>query len=384
MRILIASTEKTGNTWLKHLLAHIYELPTPHIGQDFAEAEAAQLGSRWVTHQHFLPEGRLLAWAAANEVKIITMLRHPADLLVSLYHYCCNYASHYKDDRPVSVALQADAAQRQSSAAVPHHIVDGRLIRVLHDRLICDLNISISWMLSGWSRIVRYEDLLAQPAATLGHLCAKIAPAAQVRVREAINRCRLDSLRKTFEVDSRFFRRGLLGEWRTALPRDVRVSFGREPLRSQLAFLGYDVDVVHEEASPLSAASRSNIRESDEYFDNGIFFSPIFWRVLAGLDEQTRRGWEPAFRTTNDLSFFHWLNSPAEEDPFQQSAIPRITNLGAFIHGIRPDLRAAFPDIYQKNRLGYASWFLRYAGAAYELDRAFLTPVALSWISRPL
>lgn len=46
-RILIAATEKTGNTWLKLLLSQIYDLPTPYIGQDFSEAEADSLGTRW-------------------------------------------------------------------------------------------------------------------------------------------------------------------------------------------------------------------------------------------------------------------------------------------------------------------------------------------------
>ena len=108
-RILIAATEKTGNTWLKYLLAHIYELPTPYISQDFSEREADALGNRWVTHQHFLPERPLLDWAAKTQAHLVTMIRHPADILVSLYHYCCNYADHYKEDPGISLALAADA-----------------------------------------------------------------------------------------------------------------------------------------------------------------------------------------------------------------------------------------------------------------------------------
>ena len=96
-RILIAATEKTGNTWLKYLFARIYQLPTPYISQDFSEAEANSLGNRWVTHQHFLPERPLLDWAAKARVHLLTMIQHPADILVSLYRYCCNYPDHYKE-----------------------------------------------------------------------------------------------------------------------------------------------------------------------------------------------------------------------------------------------------------------------------------------------
>src|SRR5690349_9072337 len=107
-RILIAATEKTGNTWLKYLLAHIYDLSTPYISENFSESEADSLGNRWVTHQHFLAERPLLTWAARRQIQLLTMIRHPADILVSLYHYCCNYPDHYKGDVPVAAALAAD------------------------------------------------------------------------------------------------------------------------------------------------------------------------------------------------------------------------------------------------------------------------------------
>jgi hypothetical protein len=80
---------------------------------------------------------------------------------------------------------------------------------------------------------------------------------------------------------------------------------------------------------------------------------------------------------------FPLANAAAEGDIFGAEAVPRITNLAAFVHKQRPDLQTAFPDMFNLNRLGYASWFLRYASHRYQLDRSFLTPVALSWISKP-
>jgi hypothetical protein len=74
-------------------------LPTPYVSQSFSEIEADSLGNRWVTHQHFLPERPLLDWAARTGTHLITMIRHPTDALVSLYHYCCNYADRYKKDQ---------------------------------------------------------------------------------------------------------------------------------------------------------------------------------------------------------------------------------------------------------------------------------------------
>src|SRR5438067_834320 len=242
LRILIAATEKTGNTWLKHLLSHIYELPTPYISQDFSEAEADALGNRWVTHQHFLPERPLLDWAGKTSAHLVTMIRHPADILVSLYHYCCNYPDHYKEDPAVSAALAADAEQRQATADLSHHVVDGELLGVLQERIMCDVNISISWIRSGRSVVVRYEDLRVDPLKTLSTLAESIVPVSRDCIEQAIKACDINVLRGNYAIDSRFFRRALIGEWRSALPIHVLRRFAEEePFRSQLSFLGYKV-----------------------------------------------------------------------------------------------------------------------------------------------
>ncbi len=383
-RILIAATEKTGNTWLKLLLAQIYDLPTPYIGQDFSEAEADSLGNRWVTHQHFLPERPLLAWAAATQTHLLTMIRHPADTLVSLYHYCCNYADHYKDDDAIRRALAADASERQATADLAHHVVDGELIRTLQERIMCDLNISISWIRSERSTLVRYEDLRIEPLETLSGLAASIMPISRDRIQQAIGACDIEVLRDSSAVDSRFFRRALIGEWRSVLPVEVLRRFAEEePFRSQLAFLGYEIE-LNEIALQRVLRGQTPNQSSGECFDNGVPFVPILTELLQSVAPERRASWDPILDTSSPDCFFHWVNAAAEEDAFGAEAVPRITNLAAFIHKQRPDLQTAFPDIFDLNRLGYAGWFLRYAGHRYQLDRSFLTPVALSWISKPV
>lgn len=382
-RILIAATEKTGNTWLKYLLAHIYELPTPYISQDFSEAEADSLGSRWVTHQHFLPERPLLNWASRTQTHLVTMIRHPADILVSLYHYCCNYPDHYKEDPAVSAALAADAEQRQATADLSHHVVDGELLRVLQERIMCDVNISISWIRTGRSLIVRYEDLRGDPQKTLSSVAESIAPASRDRIVQAVDACDIKVLRDNYAIDSRFFRRALIGEWRSVLPTHVLRRFAEEePFRSQFSFLGYDLKVDKVRANPRKErpiASHSAL----EHFDNGAPFVPILAEMLESAPPEKRARWRNVLDTASPDCFFHWANAAVDDDPLGSEAIPRLTNLAVFVYKQRPDLQAAFPDIFDLNRLGYAAWFLRYAGHRYELDRSFLTPIALSWISKP-
>jgi hypothetical protein len=382
LRILIASTEKTGNTWLKLLLSHIYDLPTPHISEDFSPAEADTLGRHWVTHQHFLPQPRLLEWASARNAHIFTMLRHPGDLLVSLYHYCCNYAAHYKHDRRIAEAIAADADERRAMTTFPHHVIDGHLIRALQDRVMCDLNISISWMLSRRSSIVRYEDLRANPSTTLRDICARIAPASENRIQQAIEQCQLDVLRGTHQEDRRFFRKALVGEWRVLPQHIIRRFRDEEPFRSQFLFLGYEAnfDQTQDEFFALKHRDR-HPKCHDQCFDDTVPFAPVLQQLLGSCDPDKRQQWQPVSKASVSASFFQWLNAPAEEDASKQRAVPRVTNLAAFIYSIRPDLQTTFPDIFDADRLGYAAWFLRYAAYAYQLDHRFLTPIALSWIS---
>jgi hypothetical protein len=313
------------------------------------------------------------------------MIRHPADTLVSLYHYCCNYADHYKDDAAIARALVADASERKGTADLPHHVVDGELIRTVQERIMCDLNISISWIRSGRSTLVRYEDLRVDPLTTLSDLAESIMPVSKERIQQAIDACDIKVLRDSSPVDSRFFRRALIGEWRTVLPGEVLRRFAEEePFRSQLNFLGYEVEL--DEAEPARIHRQqppSDRRLVGERFDNGVPLVPILEELLQNVPPAIRACWEPILDTSSPDCFFNWANAAAEEDVLGAEAIPRITNLAAFVHKQRPDLQTAFPDIFDLNRLGYAGWFLRYAAHRYQLDRSFLTPIALSWIGKP-
>src|SRR5438477_172277 len=63
LKILIVSTPKTGNTWLKSLLALAYDLPVvefpmPEFWRDFDPEQFDKLGPRWIAHQHLPDEIR--------------------------------------------------------------------------------------------------------------------------------------------------------------------------------------------------------------------------------------------------------------------------------------------------------------------------------------
>ena len=55
LRILVASTPRTGNTWVKLLLSEIYDLPIVDLPIPFDRAYVETLGERWIGHQHYFP-----------------------------------------------------------------------------------------------------------------------------------------------------------------------------------------------------------------------------------------------------------------------------------------------------------------------------------------
>ncbi len=108
-RILVASTPKTGNVWVKNLLAETYGLPLIEgLPNDLDIGFLEGLGHRWVAHQHYPPASRLLDWAKENNVLLVTTVRHPLDTLVSLFHYARNVTRNGLGVDPEMVELSRD------------------------------------------------------------------------------------------------------------------------------------------------------------------------------------------------------------------------------------------------------------------------------------
>ncbi len=80
MKIIVVATPKAGNNWLKLLLAEIYDLA-------LVKPEELESAERAVALEHWMPSRDRLQWLEAHGITPVTIVRHPADILVSLYHY---------------------------------------------------------------------------------------------------------------------------------------------------------------------------------------------------------------------------------------------------------------------------------------------------------
>jgi len=375
LRILILSTPKTGNTWLRHLLGGVYRLPQFYLPPDFDCAALDGAGNRWVTHYHTRPNPQLLAWIREHRPVVITTIRHPGDVLISLYHHLHNFRSG---------ELDPDFLHRMLSAGFErtHMTTDSS-----GQPFSADLACSLEWMAYEETHVVRYEDLRADTVGTLRALTARISPATDERIAAAIEMCDLDLMRKMAGTYAGFFREGGIGSWRDKLPAEtVDALRNTEPYASQLGALGYSMDPADPLASRQIQPRQRHPMATLERFENGVPVVPILIQCFFWAHAEQRAHWERRLAATGPSSFYEWLNLPcvpAGRDLYEE--LP-LSNLAAFVYDQRPDVRLIYPDLTASDRYKYAQWFLRCAEPEYGLDRAFVDSLRaglLRWANKP-
>jgi hypothetical protein len=368
LKIIVVGTPKTGNTWVRHLLSSVYGLPQVDLNADFGANRWNDFGARWIGQEHYHPTPEILEWAAQNGVVFVTPVRHPADVLVSLRHHVQNHQEPTSD-----VLLPGSMLQ------------DGKDVFGLHTRAFVErgfylnLHLSIYWLRGGWSHAIRYEDIWRDPVEALRGLTGQLVPVSDKRLRHAISACEFGRMQKQFDPKKKFVRKGGLNSWTEELPEDVQQLLATlEPYPAQFAALGYSMnrdDPANERLrEPARTANPINIPA----FSNGVPVAPILVDAFLDLPEELTGGWTDA-AAVDEGSFYEWLTRPAAADPHAGRVRPVITELAYYLHTIRPDVRQAFPDPFDAQRVQFGDWFLFSASKEYGFAPVFGLPVVRSW-----
>jgi Sulfotransferase domain len=210
VRIVIASTGRSGTTWLQLLLTYIYEA-VPAGARDFDPAANTfrddprgglvgallkrtandryrtwdelwrTLPERCVVHTHWAAYPAVVDELAARRYPVATMARHPLDILVSHLAWV-NRSSHDDFGLPELRGLQPT-----SPAFVEWASSD--LARWL-------LGITGGWWLRDGVVRLRYEDLIADPRGELARAVDEIGIAPLRSLDEAIAESELSRLKK--------------------------------------------------------------------------------------------------------------------------------------------------------------------------------------------
>lgn len=357
-----------GNTWVRHLLAALYELPMADLPGDFRTHDWAAMGPRWIGQQHYHPQRALRDLAEREKILFVTPVRHPGDVLVSLRSHMQSHGHSGLTDPLHSMLLDEPDVYGENS------------LRFVETGFFLLLHISISWMRGGWAHSVRYEDLWRSPVESLQALANRIQPMPLKRLQHAICACEINLMQSTYDVRRNFVRKGGIASWTEILPERIRTALKtRPPYPEQFAALGYSMD-IHDPANARStepAMIQHALRRSTT-FANGVPMAPILLRAYFDLPEELMARWDDATSGSED-SFFAWLSQPAAVDPESGRVAPVITELAWYLRSLRPDVAQAFPDPFGADRTEFAHWFVYSAIEEYKFDCSFTFAVLRSW-----
>lgn len=217
LRIAIISTPRSGNTWLRYLLAGIYraEQLAVHAQEDVNWAALPNGNFVLQVHWHCTPE--ITETLQKLGFKIVVLHRHPLDVLISILQFS-------PKESQTNSWLKAESGNEDSiRGCMPTN--EKFLDYSVGPRAKALLEVSVEWSNVPGVNMVSYEDLVQDTHTTLLNLTSKLgAPLANID--DVIARNTIDRLRDT-TTNSHFWQ-GSPGLWRQLLPSEVARAIAEE------------------------------------------------------------------------------------------------------------------------------------------------------------
>jgi hypothetical protein len=238
MRIVVASAPKSGNHWIKCLLAEIYGLEVIE-GEDKdrltaktipEQLVANRFPDRSIMHIHNRCGRRLCNAIDDIPARIVTIIRDPYDAFLSLYHW-----QQQRDERAL------DRRQGRPRQVMATRVLDDPevldFIRSGYGKMLEQAN---GWLHGGRSVVIRYESLHENPRDALEELTTRIEPASREAIDAAIDNCGADIMRERSEKMRWHIRSATVGASRSQLGPEHLAAF-RECHADAIQSLGYPV-----------------------------------------------------------------------------------------------------------------------------------------------
>lgn len=227
MRLAVISTPRVGNTWVRHLLGTAYQIP--HLAKhSLTDREWAELPAEVVLQLHWRREPELVARLADGGFQVLTIARHPFDVLISILHFCVY------DSESEQWLLGRGGTEAPIYGAMPRS--RSFIAYAKGPRATELLAVTPDWWHQPDVHKVQYEALVQNTQATLRTLEEQLGPfrAALPRV---IEQCSFGQLRQG--ARNNHFWKGQPGLWQQLLPAaEVAELWGS--LGSRCEELGYE------------------------------------------------------------------------------------------------------------------------------------------------
>jgi hypothetical protein len=362
LKIVILSTPKTGNTWLRWLLHYTYEIPIVELPLEWAPGCADDFPPSFVTHQHLFPSESLVRWLVESRVVVLTTIRHPAATFLSFFHYV---KWHDAGLDPTAAMLKEDGDRPGKNA-----------LTYVNYSLPLIYAISLAWAKLG-SHVVRYEDLLVDPLSQLREVTSKIVPLDEERLKAAVLLCKPEHLTGPGLVDRRQLRTRSARRWIQELPSEIVDALANNQAyasackmyeddwsRSALEPSGYDYDKI----DPFRGRDR---------FDNGELIGSMLVKIYLYHVPNASARWPEPWVTEGE-SFWNWLRAPsplASLNPDLPAGT--LTNIMVTVHNLRPDLQSACKNPAGSDRMKFVKAFI--GQAVFGIPWGLIGPVLESF-----
>lgn len=229
--ILLTSTPRAGSTWTRRLLASALDYDSTSV-HDPADLDWAAL-SRTVVQLHCLPSEALLQDLAHHDVRVVSVARHPLDVLVSILRFVRDATETHRwlggqagDERTIVGCRPTDPAFREYA---------------LGDRAAALLGVTPRWWDIDGTVAVRYEDLEGPDGADhLTRVLEELGSDGR-RVAAALHDSSMSNMARGHPGRDFHFGLGGSGSWRSFLTSDLAQAI-HDRHHQVFAALGYRVD----------------------------------------------------------------------------------------------------------------------------------------------
>jgi hypothetical protein len=236
MRIIIASTPKTGNIWAKCLLAQIYNLeilfkPPSDEEQLKDSHQKGWFEDNTIFHQHFSPTEAFFNLIESIGCQVVTTIRSPYDTFVSLFYFVQNFPKQF--NRPED-PLHVLCGKPIDHPDVLNYISQGDEGFGLH------IQVALEWLESHKTIIIRYENLQKEPVQELKRATDQIFPTTSAAIKDAIQACKAEKMRSQRKAWAKHIRKAETGDWQNHLT-EAHLEVFRSRHGDLIQKLGYEV-----------------------------------------------------------------------------------------------------------------------------------------------
>jgi len=226
-RLAVVGTPRSGNTWLRVILAQLYDLAQYAVHTpDALDWETLPGNCIVQLHWHRLPP--FTTFLATQNFRVVTMARHPLDILISILQF-----SPYEPQ----TACWLDGENGDETAIHNKSVISPEFLSyAVSRRAEALLSISREWWEAPGVIPVRYEELVQDTSGVLLRISRELGAFVH-SLSQVIEACSIDKLRST--SPNRHFWKGQPGLWRSLLPSDIAQEIAKAQANS-FSELGYE------------------------------------------------------------------------------------------------------------------------------------------------